>query len=385
MNNLKGKKVLVFTGGGLAPALNPTLYGVIREAQRYQMKILGGLFGWECLTKEGRAVNLTNFDPRPLKDIGGTFLRSSRTNPMDGKNGFEVVQEKMKKYKADFIIAVGGDDTLGAAFKLYKKMGVKIVGIPKTIDNDLNGTYWSPGFPTAAYITAKFCEELKIDAAYTLSRVFIIEVLGRRSGWIPASSAYGLADVILPPERKFKIDKVLSLIEKKYRQNGNFATVVISEEASFDKIKGLNQEQTDSFKVKRKNYVALALKEEVTKKLGLSCKALFPGNFIQTGSPIKIDATTACSLGHHAVRMLAEEKFGHMVCIERRRKPDSIQINDILLEKAVGQQKILDDTYFDFKNGQVKKKFLDYMTPILGKHQVSNPDYQQLMKKIVHH
>ncbi len=382
MSELKGKRVLIFTGGGLAPALNPTLYGIIREAQRQRMKILGGLFGWACLKENGKAINLTNFNPLPLKDIGGTFLRSSRTNPMGEKNGLKIVKEKLKEYKADYVIAIGGDDTLGAANKLFKKEGIKIVGVPKTIDNDLHGTYWSPGFPSAAYYTAKFCEEIKIDAAYTLSRVFIIEVLGRKSGWLAAASCYGSADVIIPPEKKVKVNDVLNLIEKRYRENGNFATVVLSEEANFDKINGLNQNQNDTFKVKRKSYVALGLKNEVTEKLGLNCKALFPGNFMQTGSPIKIDATTACSLGHHTVSMLKEEKFGQMARIERRKNPDSIQISDIPLEKAVDKVKLLNDNYFNFEKYRVKNKFLDYMAPILGKFKEKHHRYHKLMQKI---
>ncbi|MDZ7798803.1 MAG: 6-phosphofructokinase [Patescibacteria group bacterium] len=383
MNNLKGKKLLVFTGGGLAPALNPTLYGVIREAQRQKMKILGGLYGWACLTEKGKSINLTAFNPKPLKDIGGTFLRSSRTNPMCESGGLEVVLDKLKQYKADYVIAIGGDDTLGAANQLFKKSKVKIVGIPKTIDNDLQGTYWSPGFPSAAYHTANFCEEIKIDAAYTLSRVFIIEVLGCQSGWLAASGAYGSADVIIPPEKKVKLKKVLFLIEKKYKENGNFATVVLSEEAKFDKLKAFDQNQCDTFKVKRKNFIALGLMQKVKEELNISCKALFPGNFMQTGSPIKIDATTACSLGHYSVHMLKEDKFGRMARIERTKKPDAIQISDIPLNKAVDEEKVLDKTYFDFEKCQVKKKYLDYMEPILGRFKEKHQSYYKLMQRVV--
>jgi len=385
MNNLKGKKLLVFTGGGLAPALNPTLYGVIREAQRQKMKILGGLYGWACLTEKGKTINLTSFNAKPLKDIGGTFLRSSRTNPLCESGGLEVVLDKLKQYKADYVIAIGGDDTLGAANQLFKKSNIKIVGIPKTIDNDLQGTYWSPGFPSAAYHTARFCEEIKIDAAYTLSRVFIIEVLGRQSGWLAASGAYGSADVIIPPEKGVKLKKVLDLIKKRYKENGNFATVVLSEEANFDKLKAFEQNQCDSFKVKRKNFIALGLMEKVKEELGISCKALFPGNFMQTGSPIKVDATSACSLGHYAVSMLKEKKYGRMACLERTKKPDSIQISDVILEKATEKEKVLDNTYFDFAECQVKKKFLDYMEPILGEYKEKNLPYHKLMRKIANH
>lgn len=358
MNKLKGKKLLIFTGGGLAPALNATIYGIIREAQRQEMKILGGLYGWASLLRNGKVINLTNLDPSPLKNIGGTFLRSSRTNPLSVKNGLEMVKEKLKEYKVDYVIVIGGDDTLGAANNLFKKLGIKIIGVPKTIDNDLQETYWAPGFPTAASVSAQYCKEVKIDAAYTLSRVFIIEVLGRNSGWVAASTIYGGADVIIPPEKKVKLRNILNLIAERYEKNGNFATVVISEETNFDKLEGIVQNQNDSFKVKRKNFVALGLRDMVQKKLGLDCKALFPGNFIQTGPPIKIDARTACSLGHYAVLMIKDEKFGEMATIERKKNPESIQISNVSLEKVIDGERILDSSYFDFPKCQVKRNFL---------------------------
>jgi len=387
MVNLRNKTLFVFTGGGLAPALNPTLYGVISEAQKNGMKILGGLFGWASLLENGRMVDLSNFKAEGLRDIGGTILRSSRTNPLAVKNGLEIVKEKLKEYKVDYIIAVGGDDTLGAANKLFHKLGVKIIGIPKTIDNDLKSTYWTPGFPSAAYYTARFCEEIKMDAAYALSRIFIIEVLGRKAGWVAASASFGSADVIIPPERKVSLKLVLEAIKEKYEENGNFATLVISEEAEFkEKIRGFAQDQNDSFKVKRKSFVALALKQKITEELGIDCKPLFPGNYLQTGKPIEIDAKIAVKLGQRAVNLIKKEKFGYMPAIKR---PDitsqRITIKEVLLDEAVSQEKLLDDSYFDFENFKVKKKFLNYMAPILGKYKGKNYSYYKLINKIVNY
>lgn len=370
MNILKNKKLLVFTGGGLAPALNPTLYGVIREAQRHQMKIFGGLFGWACLLRNGKAIDLTHFNPLPLKDVGGTFLRSSRTNPLGISDGLDIVKEKLREYGVDFVVAIGGDDTLGAANALFNKEKIKIVGIPKTIDNDLQGTYYTPGFPTAAYYTAKFCEEIKMDAAYALSRIFIIEVLGRKSGWLAASGAFGAADVIIPPEREVKLSRVLNLLAQRYEKNGNFATLVISEETNFDQeIQGLEQDQKDSFNIKRKSFIALGLKEKIKKELGIDCKPLFPGNFLQTGSPIKFDADFADKLGMGSINLIKQEKFGFMTALKRVGKSLRLEVIETPLAKAVGKVKLLDDTYFDFENFKVKNKFYNYMKPIFNKHE----------------
>jgi len=383
MPSLKNKKLLVFTGGGLAPALNPTLYGVIKEAQGKGMQIFGGLFGWACLLDNGRVVDLTHFNPEPLKNIGGTALRSSRTNPLGVKDGLEIVREKLREYKVDFVVAIGGDDTLGAAHKLFQQEKIKIVGVPKTIDNDLPATYWTPGFPSAAYCTAKFCEEIKIDAAYALSRIFIIEVLGRKSGWLAAAAAYGAADVIIPPEKKVKLSKVLDILAQRYEKNGNFATLVISEETNFDQeVKGISQDQKDSFKVKRKSFVALGLKEKIKESLGIDCKPLFPGNFLQTGRPIETDAYWARRLGEKAIQLISQDKFGYMAALSRPGRSLKISAVEVPLAKAVGRVRLLDRSYFDFENFKVKQKFFHYMEPMLGRPKSETGAYLKFIRKI---
>ena len=385
---MKKETILVFTGGGLAPALNPTLYGVIKEAKKYGYRILGGMYGWSCLTKNGKVIDLTNFNPDPLKFVGGTFLRSSRTNIMGLEDGVEVAKEKLKEYKVDHIVAIGGDDTLGAANRLFQEEKVNIVGLPKTVDNDLQATYWTPGFPTAAHATAQFCREIKIDAAYALSRIFIVEVLGRSSGWLAASGAYGYADLIVPPEKEVKLDDVLKYLAASYERNGNYATMVISEEANFGHaIKGIEQDQKDTFKVKRKSFVALSLKQKIKENLGIDCKPLFPGNFVQTGKPLKIDADYAARLGKRAIDLIKKGKFGYMAAIDRPSYNSlKLQVKDVSLKVAVGQERLLDDSFFDFKKFQVKKKFYDYMEPILGKFKPEQQDkYVKMISKLNKH
>lgn len=378
------KRILVFTGGGLAPALNPTLFGVIDEAKKQNFNVLGGLFGWACLLDNGKIIELKNLNINDIKNVGGTFLRSSRTNPFNIEGGIEKVKKTIKEKKIDLIVAIGGDDTLGAANKLFNQEGMPIIGIPKTIDNDLPETYWAPGFPSAAYYYSDYVEQIREDAAYALSRIYIIESLGRSSGWLVASAIYGGADIIIPPEKEIKVDDLLNLVEKKYKNNGNFAVIAIAEEAKFDqKIQGIIQDQDDSFQVKRTNFISLPLKDLIKEKLGINTKALIPGNYLESGKPIGIDQKYAIQLGRDAIKLAREEKFGRMVRIYKEK--NVIKINSILLDDVFSQKKErrLAENMFDWKNFQPTQPYLDYMEPILGKyHPQKEEGYNKILEKI---
>lgn len=378
---MKKKTILVFTGGGLAPALNSTLYGVISSAKKNNIKVLGGMFGWASLLNNGKIVDLSNIDINAIKNIGGTFLRSSRSHPLAQKNGFQQVKNQIKKYNIDHIVAIGGNDTMGAAHELSQK-GISIIGIPKTIDNDLSETYWSPGFPSAAHYLANFVMEIKKDAAYALSRIYIIESLGQDAGWLPAAASYGHADVIIPPEKELDLNKVLESIKFKYYDNGNYATVVIAQEVNFkQKLNRLDNDQIDNYKTKRSSYICLALREEIKKYIpGVTVKALYPGNYLQSGYPIDIDKNFAIKLGQEAIRLIKKEISGQMICLNKIR--NKIIISNTNLNKAI-QHRALPDDYFDWEKFRVTKKYLDYMEPILGKYQkISHDPYYKIIKKV---
>ncbi len=378
---MTNKTILVFTGGGLAPALNSTLYGVINSARKNNFKILGGMFGWASLLNEGKIVNLSNTDISAIKNIGGTFLRSSRSHPLAHKDGLKQVEKQIKKYNIDYLIAIGGNDTMGAAYELSQK-NIPIIGIPKTIDNDLSKTYWSPGFPSAAHYLANFAIEIKKDAAYALSRIYIIESLGQNAGWLPAAASYGHADVIIPPEKEIDLNKVLRVIKTKYKDNGNYATVVIAQEVNFkQKLDRLNNDQFDHYKTKRSSYICLALGEEVKKYMkDVTVKALYPGNYLQSGYPINVDKKNAIKLGKEAINLIKKEKYGKMVCLIK--KGNQIKISNTNLKDAI-KHRPLPDEYFDWDKFRVTKKYLDYMKPILGKYKrISHDPYYKLIKKV---
>lgn len=385
MPNLEGKKILFFTGGGLASALNASLWGAIASAREAGMKIYGGLYGWACLLPEGRIIDLTNFDLDPIQKRGGTFLRSSRTNPFKTKEGPDLVKEKLRKLGIDFVVAIGGDDTLGAARKFFEEHQLKIVGIPKTVDNDLSATYFTPGFPTGAKAISEYTARIRRDAAYCVRRIFVIESMGGKAGWVTAASSYGNADVILPPEKEIKLDRVIELTERRYKENQNFAVVVVAQHARFDrKVKGVEL-GTDQYGIKRRWLISYGLKEELEKALKKEIMVVVPGHHVSAGNPIEIDQELAALLGEKAIELIKQEKFGYMSAIKR---PDplsnTLKVEAVPLTEAVGKEKYrnLTEDYFDYENFRAKPKFFDYMEPILGKYTEPDKDYYQLIFKI---
>jgi 6-phosphofructokinase 1 len=386
MKNLSNKTILVFTGGGVAPALNPTLYGVITGARKEKAKILGGIFGWASLLDNGKIIDLDKFDIEPIRDVGGTILRSSRTNPFKIENGVNQIKNNIKKNKIDYIIAIGGNDTLGAAKKLAEEESLPIIGLPKTIDNDLSGTYFTPGFPSAAHYLSSFIKEIKIDAAYALQRIFVIEAMGMNAGWLSASASYGWADIIIPPEKEIKLDKFFTLLERRYKENGNFATVAISQEAKIEGgICGIVDDQKDLFGVIRHDLICISLRDEIKKRMNIDSKILLPGNWLETGKPIEIDRKLAIELGKKAIELVKEEKFGFMANLVRPdQKSLEIKVDSVNLNEVVGENKYrgLPDEYFDYENLTVTNQFFDYMEPMLGRYEAEN-EYLKLIKKII--
>lgn len=380
------KTILTLTGGGLAPALNATLFGVIREAQQRRYRVLGGMYGWAALGRNGKVVDLTRLDVRSIARVGGTFLRSSRTNLLKQPNGVALAQERLKQWQVDAVVPIGGNDTLGAA-KVLGERGLTIVGVPKTIDNDLNGTYWTPGFPSAARYLADFVREIRDDAAYALSRIFLVEAPGRASGWLAASAAFGGADVILPPERPVKLRHFLRAVRDRYERNGNFAVAVISEHATFDDptIAGLASDQEDGFTVKRTHFITVRLRDRIKAELGVETKALVPANFFETGSPFPEDRETAEQLGRYAVGLVAAGVSGRMASLERIGTTRRFRMKSVLLSAAVRRDRVLDPTFFNFSEFRPTRKFMQYLAPAFPVgYERRDAGYLRLLRKLPH-
>ncbi len=380
------KKIFVLTGGGLAPALNPTLYGVITAARERGWSVIGGLFGWASLLRNGQHIDLDNLPIEAIRNVGGTFLRSSRTNPFAFTDGIYQLKERLHDLGIDAVVAIGGDDTLGAAAELFRE-GIPVVGIPKTIDNDLAGTYYTPGFPSAAHYLSSFTNEIREDAAYALSRIFIIESMGMKAGWLAAAARYGNADIIVPPEQPVSLRAMLGALEKRYTENGNYAVVVVAQEAHFDEpLERIRDHYIDEqYGHQRHSFICVSLREKIKKELGVDTKALYPGNWLETGRPIPLDRDIAINLGHHAIKMIAEARLGYMAAIVRPdEKKTDLAVSEIALSAIVGKQnyRIMPPGFFDFSNFQPTAAFCDYMEPILGRCEPKDDDYTKLIKKI---
>ena len=376
------KNILVFTGGGLSPALNPAIYGVAKSAQKHGIKLWGGLYGWRCLLPEGKIKDLSKLDLSPLKERGGTFLRSSRTNPLSDPNNLELIKQKLKNLKIDGVVAIGGDDTLGAAAKLAE-FGLPIVGIPKTIDNDLSGTHFTLGFPSAAHYLADFTKQIKEDAAYALSRIFVIEALGMKAGWLAAAAIYGKADIIIPPEWPVDLDHTLQIIKERYKQNGNYAVVVVAQEANFQGklTTETDQQPGEQYGHKRNHYICLALRDKIKTELKIDTKALYPGNYLESDKPILLDQKFAIEAGKKAVELILKKNFGMAPII--KNKNGKLKTEIISLKKMVGGEKYnrLPEEYFDRNKMLPTKQFEKYLQTILGKIP-RDTSYEKLIKKI---
>jgi len=219
-------KIGVLTGGGDCPGLNPAIRGVVYRAFDYEDEVFGFEEGWKGLI-ENKSRLLSLKDVEEIINFGGTILFTSRVNPFKEENGPSRVVETLNKNGIDALIAIGGDDTLSVALKLYK-MGVKVVGVPKTMDNDLSQTDYTFGFFTSVEVAVDALNRLR-DTAKSHRRIIVLEVMGREGGWVALYTGIaGGADWILIPEEKPDYKAMFAHLKKKYEEKG-YALVVVSE------------------------------------------------------------------------------------------------------------------------------------------------------------
>ena len=225
-------KIGMLTGGGDCPGLNAVIRAVVRKGVfHYHDEFLGFMEGWRGLI-EDKSMPLDLDAVGGILPRGGTILRTSRTNPSKRPDGIERCAATIEKHQIDALIAIGGDDTLSVAQKLHEH-GVKVVGVPKTIDNDLGGTDYTFGFDTACNIVCEAIDRIHTTAE-AHNRVMVVEVMGRDAGWIALySGVAGGADVILIPERPFDVDKVAESIRQRHERGRYFSIVVVAEGAKF--------------------------------------------------------------------------------------------------------------------------------------------------------
>jgi phosphofructokinase-like protein len=312
-------RVGVLTGGGDCPGLNAVIRAVVRRGiQEFGLEFVGFRDGWRG-PLEGDTVPLDVQAVRGILPRGGTILGSSRTNPLKqvsagGRNGVERIKDNLAGLGVDALIVIGGEDTLGVAAKLQTE-GINVVGVPKTIDNDLGATDYTFGFDTAVNIAMEAIDRLHTTAE-SHHRALIIEVMGRHAGWIALHAGMaGGANVVLIPERPFDIDKVIGYVEHRFQTR--YAPIVVVAEGAHPLHEELSLQggQLDAFGHVRLGGVGQYLANEIEKRTGKEARCTVLGHIQRGGTPTAFDRVLATRFGLHAVEAVHDEAFGTMVAL----------------------------------------------------------------------
>ncbi len=316
MSSVGTMRVGVLTGGGDCPGLNAVIRAVVRKGTgTYGFEFVGFRDGWRG-PLENRTCPLGVDEVRGILPRGGTILKSSRTNPFKIDGGVEKIKENLATNGVDALIAIGGEDTLGVATKLAG-IGVDVVGVPKTIDNDLSGTDFTFGFDTAVNIAMEAIDRLHTTAE-SHERVLVVEVMGRHAGWIALHSGIaGGANVLLIPERPFDIDKVCEHVL--HRFDLGFSPIVVVSEGAVPAEGGgmtLQSGEVDSFGHVRLGGIGDRLATEIEDRTGKEARAVVLGHVQRGGTPTAFDRWLATRFGLHAITAVADGDFGTMVALQ---------------------------------------------------------------------
>src|SRR5690242_4040899 len=294
-------RIGILTGGGDCPGLNAVIRGVVRKGEGvYGHNIVGYRGGWRG-PMVGDSFELSIPNVRGLLPRGGTILGTSRTNPYKTDGGPDKVKATLQRDNIGALIAIGGEDTLGVAYKLSKE-GVNVVGVPKTIDNDLSATDFTFGFHTAVQIATELIDRLHTTAE-SHDRVMVVEVMGRHAGWIATYSGLaGGADIILVPETPFDIDEICTRIRHRHEHGANFSIVVVAEGAV--PVAGTMELQAgtiDEFGHVRLGGIGTRLAAEVEARTGYEARMTQLGHLLRGGTPSAYDRVIATRFGVEAI------------------------------------------------------------------------------------
>jgi ATP-dependent phosphofructokinase / diphosphate-dependent phosphofructokinase len=308
-------RVGVLTGGGDCPGLNAVIRAVVRKGvDVHGFEFVGYRDGWKG-PLEGQTMELGVPQVRGILPRGGTILGSSRTNPFKIDGGVEQIKDNLARDGVGALIAIGGEDTLGVATKLAD-LGVHVVGVPKTIDNDLSGTDFTFGFDTAVNIASEAIDRLHTTAE-SHHRVLVVEVMGRHAGWIALHSGMsGGANVVLIPEIPFDIDEVCDLVRKRF--DTHYAPIIVVAEGATPREGGdmtLVSGEKDAFGHVRLGGIGDRLAGEIEQRTGAEARAVVLGHVQRGGTPTAFDRWLATRFGLHAVDAVAEQEFGTMVAL----------------------------------------------------------------------
>jgi 6-phosphofructokinase 1 len=333
------KSIGILTGGGDCPGLNAVIRAVVRASDAAGWDVVGVLEGWRGLV-DGNFRDLGPLEVSGILPRGGTIIGTTRTNPFKLDGGVEKVLQNLGDRGLDALVAIGGEDTLGVAARLYSEHGFPVVGVPKTIDNDLSGTDYTFGFDTAVTVATEAIDRLHTTAE-SHNRVMVVEVMGRHAGWIAVMSGIaGGADVILIPEQPVDFEEVAHGIRSRHARGKNFSIVVISEGCE---LPGL----ADTGEVDEFGHVTLAhrgvgelLGREIEERTGFETRVTVLGHVQRGGTPTPRDRVLATRYGLKAAELAHAGAFGQMAAL---RGDDIVAVS---LEEATAQLKTVPPEWY---------------------------------------
>jgi len=337
-------KIGLLTSGGDTPGMNAVINGAILQGKRAGHQFIGYKAGWKGLLENDyighkELFNIVKDDTFLFQ--GGTVLKSSRTNPFKRDNGIKIIKENLKQENVDALIAIGGDDTLGVAYKLHQA-GINIVGVPKTIDNDLSATDYTFGFNTAYDYAGDAIRKLHTTAR-SHKRVFIVEIMGRHSGWITLYAAIaGRAHLALIPEFPLSFEKIKEVVERCYSEGSEYCLIAVAEGYELPKVVDEDVE-TDEFghKLLKQLKIGDSLAKKIEEDTGHTTRAVVLGHVQRAGFPSAYDRVLAYRLGVKAAKLIEEENFGYMSSL------DGDHIIKVSLADAVTTLKTVDKEHWE--------------------------------------
>lgn len=340
------KRVGLLTGGGDCPGLNAVIRAVVRKAVgQYGYKVIGFLGGWRGILEMEFEV-LDRNKTSGIIHRGGTIIKTSRTNPLKEKEGVKRIIDNYKELELSGLIAIGGEDTLGVAQALFEK-GLPVVGVPKTIDNDLSGTDYTFGYDTAVNIAMEAIDRVHTTAE-SHNRVMVVEVMGRHTGWIALGAGLaGGADIILIPEKPFDIEDICDIIKKRHEYGRDFSIVVVAEGAKFkqgadgEERMIVQKKDIDEFGHVYLGGIGNVVAEEIEKRTGFESRVVMLGHVQRGGSPTAFDRVLATRYGIAAIDLVHKGEFGKMAALKGN------EITSIPISDAVKKLKFVSEELYD--------------------------------------
>jgi len=339
------RKVGILTGGGDCPGLNAVIRAVARRSLDRGYDVVGIPDGWRGLV-EGRFTDLGYREISGILPRGGTILGTTRTNPYSLEGGVESVLERVRRQGLDALVAIGGEDTLGVASRLFDEHGFPVVGVPKTIDNDLSATDYTFGFDTALTVATEAIDRLHTTAE-SHNRVMVVEVMGRHTGWIAVLSGIaGGADVILIPEQPITVEEACRDIQRRHERGKDFSIVVVSEGYELTYASGETKRiaqaaPTDEFGHVRLGGVGHVLAGEIEERTGYETRVTVLGHVQRGGTPTPRDRILATRYGLKAADLVHEERWGTMAALR------GDEVVEVPLRDAVAELKTVPPEFYE--------------------------------------